>query len=111
MFDISDDIITHATNQNDYLQQLRKVFDSKWEKDLKLHLKKCEFGKAPINYMGHISSSEGLFPEPEKEDYFWKVKLPSNTSEVRSFFGIATYCDKFIPNFVTITEPLRRLIR
>ena len=39
------------------------------------------------------------------------MKLPSNTSEVRSFFGIATYCGKFIPNFVTITEPLRRLTR
>ena len=39
------------------------------------------------------------------------MKPPSNTSEVRSFLGLVTYCSKFIPNFVAITEPLRRLTR
>ena len=54
VFNISEDIIAHATNQNEHLQQLRKVFDKIQEKGLKLNLKRCEFGKASINYMGHI---------------------------------------------------------
>ena len=44
VFNISDDIIAHVTNQNEHLQQLRKVFDKIREKGLKLNLKKCEFG-------------------------------------------------------------------
>ena len=40
--------------------------------------------------MGQILSSDRLFP---------------------SFLGLLTYCDKFIPNFATITEPLTRLAR
>ena len=57
VFNISNDIITHETNQNEHLQQLRKGFDKTREKGLKLNFKKCEFGKASIDYMGHILSS------------------------------------------------------
>ena len=61
--------------------------------------------------MGHILSSEGLFPEPEKVNSILHMKPPSNASEVRSFLGLVTYCSKFIPNFAAINEPLRRLTR
>ena len=84
MFNISDDIIAHGANQN---EQLQKVFDKIQEKDLKLNLKKCKFGKVSINYMGHMLSSEGLFPEPEKMDSILNTKPSSNTSDVRSFLG------------------------
>ena len=86
VFNIGDDIIAHATTQNEHLQQLRKVFDKIREKGLKLNLKKCEFGKSSINYMGHILSSEGLFPELEKVNSILHMKPPSNTSEVPSFW-------------------------
>ena len=111
VFNISDNIIAHATTQNEHLQQLRKVFDKIREKGLKLNFKKCEFGKSSINYMGYILRSEGLFPEPEKVNSILHMKPPSNTSEVRSFLGLVTYCSKFVPNFTAITEPLRRLTR
>ena len=111
VFNISDDIIAHATTQNEHLQQLRKVFNKIREKGLKLNFKKCEFGKSSINYMGHILSSEGLFPEPEKVNSIFYMKPPSNTNEVRSFLGLITYCNKFVPNFAAITEQLRRLTR
>ena len=111
MFNISDDVIAHASTQNEHLQQLRKVFDKIRQKGLKLNLKKCEFGNASINCMGHILSSEGLFPEPEKVNSILHMKPPSNASEVRSFLGLVTYCSKFIPNFAAINEPLRRLTR
>ena len=39
------------------------------------------------------------------------MKPPSNTSEVRSFLGLATYCSKFVSNLAAITEPLRQLTR
>ena len=45
VFNISDDIIAHATTQNEHLQQLRKVFEKIPEKGLKLNFKKFEFGK------------------------------------------------------------------
>ena len=37
VFNISDNIIAHATNQNEHLPELRKVFDKIREKGLKLN--------------------------------------------------------------------------
>ena len=76
-------------------------------KVLKLNFKKCEFGKTSINYMEHILSLKGLFPEPEKVDSNLNMKPPSNTSEVHSFLGLVPFCGKFIPNLATITKPMR----
>ena len=104
VFNISDDIIAHATNQNEHLQRFWKVFDKIPKEGLKLNLKKCEFGEDSISYMGHILNSEGLFPEPEKVNSILNMKPPSNASEVRSFLGLVTYCSKFIPNLVIITS-------
>ena len=36
VFNVSDDYIAYTTNQNNYLQQLRKVFDKIREKGLNL---------------------------------------------------------------------------
>ena len=68
-----------------------------------------KFVKISINYMGHILSSERVFPEPKNVDSISNMKPPLNTSEVRSFLVLVTYCGKFIQNFATITEPLRQL--
>ena len=48
-----------------------------------------------------------MFSEHEKVDSILNMKRPSNTSEVR--WGLVTYCGKFVPDFATITEPLRQL--
>lgn len=36
---------------------------------------------------------------------------PENVSEVRSFLGLAGYSSRFIPQFASISEPLRRLTK
>jgi len=37
------------------------------------------------------------------------LPTPSTVSEVRSLLGMTTYCLKFIPDYATKTEPLRKL--
>ena len=49
MFNINDDIIAHATTQNEHLQQIRKVFDKTGEKGLKLNLKSVNLVKLLLN--------------------------------------------------------------
>ena len=39
------------------------------------------------------------------------AKPPSNAHEVRSFLGMTNYCSRFIPNYSTITAPLRTLTK
>ena len=36
---------------------------------------------------------------------------PTNVSELRSFLGMTAYCSRFIKDYASITEPLRRLTK
>ena len=60
--------------------------------------------------MGHILSSEGIAPNPEKIDKVKNWPKPANPKEVHSFIGLASYYRRFIPNFAKIAGPLHALI-
>ena len=39
------------------------------------------------------------------------AQSPNNASELKSFLGLATLCSRFIPNYSTLTGPLRQLLK
>ena len=51
-----DDIIIFSKTPKEHIQRLRGVFQKLHEVGLKLKLKKCEFFKTRISYLGHIVS-------------------------------------------------------
>ena len=49
--------------------------------------------------------------DPKKADKINAIHPPENPGELRSLLGMTNYCAKFIPDYATLTEPLRRLTR
>ena len=47
----------------------------------------------------------------QSASYHQCIREPQNASEVRSFLGLANYNARFIPDFATVAEPLRRLTK
>ena len=47
--------------------------------------------------------------DPKKVEAICLIIPPQNISELRSLMGLLSYCSKMIPDFATITEPLREL--
>ena len=56
-------------------------------------------------------SKEGSKPDPKRVDALKNAPVPKNISEVLSLLGMANYSAKYIPNFATITAPLRNLTK
>lgn len=108
---ISDDIIIGGRNTEELLDRMNKVFQRLREKHLTINRRKCEFLKSELIYMGHKLSAEGVAPDKRKIQTIVDLKPPSNVKEMRSFLGMVTYCSKFLPNFATVTYPLRQLLR
>jgi hypothetical protein len=54
---------------------------------------------------------EGVKPDPQKVKAIKEFPIPKNTTNVKSFLGLAGYYPKFIPQFSNIAIPLNDLLK
>jgi hypothetical protein len=61
--------------------------------------------------LGHVVSPEGITVDPNnvKEALDWKPR--TTVSEVRNFLGLASYYQRFIPNFSKIVKSVTELLK
>ena len=71
-----------------------------------LKVQKCNFFKRHIQYLGHLISSEGIHPLPDKLESIKNMPTPSSPKQVKQFLGPVGYYRKFVPSFADISRPL-----
>lgn len=62
-----------------------------------------------INVFGHIVSAQGIQPDKAKIEAISNVPAPKSASELRFFVCLTNHFSRYIPNYSTITFPLRQL--
>ena len=93
-----------------YLDQIELIFSWLKKFHLKIKPKKSYFFQTSITFLGHILSTKGVLPHPEKVAKVKDWPMPKNPKEVHSFIGLASYYRRFIPNFAKWAGPLHTLI-
>ena len=61
-----DDILVYSNNADEHEMHLRKVFDHLRLHKLQAKLKRCEFGKPHVIYLGHVVGSGELVVDSDK---------------------------------------------
>ena len=100
-----DDIIIFSKNKLQDLEHLETVFSHLREARLKMKHSKCDFFKKEIHYLGHLISTEGISPLPNKLDCIQHMPVPKNAKEIKQFLGLTGYYRKFVPRFADISRP------
>ena len=108
---ISDDIIVHGRSTEEHNKRLQQVLERLKEKNLTLNAEKCKFHMTQLVFVGLALTDKGIGPTEDKVRAIVDAREPQNASEVRSFSGLANYNARFIPDFATVAEPLRRLTK
>ena len=109
---IADDILIYGTGsstQEAVLQHdraLTALLKRCRERGVKLNSKKLKFKLDKVSYMGHVFSSEGLSPDPEKVSTVKDMPTPDNATAVHRLLGVVTYMAKFVPKLSTIAKPV-----
>jgi hypothetical protein len=64
-----------------------------------------------VKFLGHTISSEGISVDPTKVQEVMDWKPPTSVHQICSFFGLAGYYHRFIPDFSKITKPMTELLK
>ena len=81
------------------LKHIQIVLPELREANLKLKKSKCSFFKKEIHYRGHLLTTDGVNPHPDKVKAIHGMKPPRNPKEVREFLGMVGYYRSFIGRF------------
>ena len=106
-----DDVLVFSETLQDHMSHLRAVLGRVTEAGLKLKPEKCHFVRQEVNYLGHVSTPEGLLPNPKLVDAVKDFAVPTNLPEIQQFLGLASYYRRFVPKFAQIARPLCLLTR
>lgn len=101
-----DDILVYSSSKEEHTRHLELVLRTLREHELYANLKKCEFGKERVAYLGHVVSGEGVAVDLEKIQAMVEWSIPKNLRELRGFLGLTGYYRKFISHYSQIAHPL-----
>ena len=91
MFVYIDDIIIFSKNIEEHIKHLKLVFEILYENGLKINFEKGTFFKTEVVLLGHILSTKGISPVPEKVKVIVNWLPPKNITQLKSFLGAIGY--------------------
>lgn len=106
-----DDVCIFSRTFESHLQHIEEVFKRLKEAGLKLRPNKCKFALRQIKYLGHIISSDGIMPDPEKVSAVQEYPVPQSLKDLRAFLGLSGYYRKFVKDYAKISIPLYALTK
>jgi hypothetical protein len=106
-----DDILVYSPTLTDHISHLYQVFHKLVSEEFFLKFSKCLFAQQTLEYLGHMVSSHGVFPETSKIQAIIDWPQPKTITELRGFLGLTGFYRKFIKGYASIALPLTSLLR
>jgi len=85
------------------------VFEALRGASLMVKVKKCDFAKKELKFLGHIISREEIRIDPEKIKKMVNIEPSKNLKELRSRLGLFSFYWQYIKGFSSITKPMYEL--
>ncbi|MBW0552323.1 hypothetical protein O181_092038 [Austropuccinia psidii MF-1] len=103
------DIIIYSETWEDHVKYIDRVLSKCTPINLKISLKKCNFGQQELLALGHKVSGLSLAIDQNKVAEVLQKPVPKTIKEMQSFLGFASYYRNHIKPFAHITSSLYKL--
>ena len=105
-----DDLLIHSKTTQEHKEHLEILFDRISTADLTLCGSKCCIRSSQVAYLGHTFTADSMSSEPQKVSVICDWSVPTDTTALKSFLGLASYYRHYIHNFADLAAPLHQLI-
>jgi hypothetical protein len=95
----------------EHLQRLDRILQIVINMNMRIYLKKCNFGFHQIKALGRVFSGIAIGIDQNKVAAVLQKPVPSNRKEVQSFLGFAGYYRQHIDKFAEVAKPLTELCK
>ena len=106
-----DDILVFSRSQQEHETHLSLVLEKLQQHTLFANEKKCEFGCASIEYLGHVISANGVEADKSKIVAMTEWPIPRSVKDLRGFLGLTGYYRKFVQKYGMIAKPMTELLK
>ena len=106
-----DDILIYSESVNAHKQHVKDILECLSKANLKLNLKKCEFGVQQCDFLGYLISTTGIVMDPTKIKTVQEWPTPSTVKQVQEFLGFCNFNRRFIEHYSTKSLPLTKLTK
>jgi hypothetical protein len=106
-----DDIIIMSNNWEEHLERVERILKRVINMNMKISLKKFNFGVPEIKALGHVVSGLSLGIDQNKVAAVLKKPTPQSRKKMQSFLGFSGYYRQHISNFVSKAGSLTELTK
>ena len=102
-----DDCVVFSHSKEEHLEHLSKIFQQLSHYNLHLNIKKSEFCKRQITFLGFDVAADGIRPSRDKVKAISNLPLPRTVGKVKSYLGMINfYCHSELRNHSKTTQHL-----
>ena len=94
-----DDVLVYSKTMADHVSHLETAFKLLLTGKFSLKRPKCAFTRSQLEYLGHLVSTKGVEPVPEKLQAIHEWPLPQSVKTLRSFLGLVGFYRRFIKGY------------
>ena len=105
----SDDILVYSKSREEHEYHLRIILQTLRNHQLYAKFSNGEFWLDQVTFLGHMVSKEGIMVDLTKVEAIQKWPRSTIMTEIRSFFGLAGYYQRFVKDYSKISAPLTKL--
>ena len=106
-----DDCIVYSQNFDSHLEDLREVLERLRDAKLHVKLRKCQFVREEVEFLGHLVSGRGKRPLPTAAVKLEKFPKPQSVAELQRFLGSLNFYRSYIPGMAQTASPLYELTK
>jgi len=103
---IADDVLIYGRDDADHDSSLEDLMKRWQQRGIKLNHAKLEYKCKEVPFHGHVLTSEGLKPDPQKVKAITEMPRPEKPEDVSCLNGMVNYLSRFLPNLYDVMKPL-----